>query len=297
MKSPLTRPGMVLLLVCGLTGCYKTVRTVQQTQAPDVYRSASVEQLEKMVSDRDAAIKTLKANVLLTASTGGGSTGKVTQYTSLKGYIFVSKPSQLRVILLVPVLGSEALDMVSNADNFTLMYKSPSKGDVWRQGSNKVTTPSKNALENLRPPVFFDSLLVPGIEPDDYVALPESTRLIQPTKRGKPAIEEPDYDLVVEHQKADHVMQIKRVLHISRVDMLPYAQDTYDDNGRVVTSAEYEQYKNFNGVQFPSLITIKRPLDELALKIQIVSLDLNQTFEEDQFQLTPPPGVKVEQMH
>src|SRR5580658_2896331 len=107
MKNLQTLSAVVLLVSTGLTGCYKTVTTVQQTQAPDVYRTASVETLEKLVSDRDTAIQTMNARVLITVTTGGGRSGKVTEYTSLKGFIFVRKPGDLRVILQVPVLGSE----------------------------------------------------------------------------------------------------------------------------------------------------------------------------------------------
>jgi outer membrane lipoprotein-sorting protein len=164
----------------GLTGCFRTTHIVQKVQAPDVYRTAPVETLEKEVSDRDASIHTLNASVLITATTGGGKEGKVTTYTSFRGYIFVRKPRDLRVILQLPVLGSRALDMVSNGDTFTLVHATGGHGDVWIQGSNKVTTRSKNGLENLRPPVFFDSLLVPGVSEDEFVSLTESSRVLQP---------------------------------------------------------------------------------------------------------------------
>jgi outer membrane lipoprotein-sorting protein len=297
MKSSKTLSVMVLSLSTVLTGCYKTVRTVQLTTAPDVYRSTSIENLEKMVSDRDAAIKSLKADVEMSFTTGGGRTGKETEYGPFKGYIFVRKPGDLRVLMLVPVLGSRALDMVSDKDNFTLMYKNPHGGpDIWRQGSNNLSTHSTNALENLRPPVFFDSLLVPGVMPGESVALPESTRLIQPDKRGKPAIEEPDYDLQIQKPKSEGVMQIERIVHISRITMLPFQQDIYDDQGRVVTEAIYDQYKDFNGQQFPMSIIIKRPQEQLSMKLIITNLQLNVQFDEDQFQLEVPPGVTVQKM-
>ena len=108
-------------------------------------------------------IKTMNAAVLITASTGGAKEGKVTEYTSFKGYIFVQKPANLRVILQLPVVGSRALDMVSDGKTFTLVRASLGHGDLWTQGSNTVTKPSKNGLENLRPGVFLDSLLVPGV--------------------------------------------------------------------------------------------------------------------------------------
>jgi len=288
-------PVVCLGLSVGLTGCIKTTRLVQKTLAPEMYRSASVETLQKEVSDRDAAIKTLNASVLITASTGGGKEGQVTEYHAFQGYIFVRKPSDLRVILQVPVLGSRGLDMVSDAKGFTLVRAS-THGDVWMQGTNTVTKPSKNGLENLRPAVFFDSLLVPGVSADEYVALNESTRIVPVVGKKNEDMEEPDYDLAIMKQKDGKVLQTLRVIHINRVNMLPYRQDIYNDDGQVVTQAIYDNYKDFGGQQFPSLITITRPLEEYSLKVQIKSLKLNETLEDDQFELKIPDGVTVQKM-
>lgn len=283
-----------LSLSTGLTGCYKTVRIVQQTVAPDVYRSAPVEVLEKEISDRDDAIKTLNASVAITATTGGRKEGKETEYTSFRGYIFMRQPRDLRVLMLLPVLGSKALDMVSDANGFTLMRAS-SHGNVWVQGTNTVTQPSKNGLENLRPPVFFDSLLVPGVGPDELVELTENTRVV-PLEKKHQAIEEPDYDLTISRRKSGNVLQRLRVIHINRIDMLPFQQDIYDDHDRMVTVATYENYKAYGDMQFPSTVTIKRPLEEYSLKIVVTKLTLNGTFDEDQFKLEIPPGVVVQKM-
>jgi outer membrane lipoprotein-sorting protein len=285
-----------LALSTGLTGCYKTIHYVQQTQAPTVFRTASVDVLQQEVSDRDAAIKALFATVDITASTGGGREGKVTVYTSLHGHIFVRKPGDLRVLLQKPVLGSSAVDMVSDGKKFTLLINGLT-GSRAIVGTNAVTTPSKNGLENLRPAVFFDSLLVPGVGPDEFVTLTESTQVIQSGEgRKRQAIEEPDYDLTISKRKTGNVLQTLRVVHINRINMLPFRQDIYDDQGRVVTSALYEGYQDFDKIQFPSVITIRRPLDEYTLKIQITKLTLNGTFENDQFQLDIPAGVPIQKM-
>src|ERR1700679_2249919 len=113
---------LVVAMTGGLTGCFSTTRLVLKTEAPLVYQTASVEQVEQQVSERDAALKTLKAQVQLIATTGGSKEGKVKQYTSLTGYIFVQKPAELRVILQLPLVGLRAFDMVSNGDTFTLMH-------------------------------------------------------------------------------------------------------------------------------------------------------------------------------
>src|ERR1700684_3573618 len=103
---------LAVAMTVGLTGCFSTTRAVLKTQAPTVYQTASVEQVEQQVSERDAALKTLKAQVQITATTGGSKEGKVKEYTSFTGYIFVQKPADLRVILQLPLIGSRALDMV-----------------------------------------------------------------------------------------------------------------------------------------------------------------------------------------
>lgn len=277
----------------GLTGCFRTVRTVQMTQPPEVYRTAGVDVLEKEISSRDAAIHTLNASVLITATTGGGRTGKVTTYTSFKGYIFVRKPQDLRVILQLPVLGSQAMDMVSDGQHFTLLIPPRNKAI---EGSNEVTKPSKNGLENLRPAVFFDSLLVPGVAEGEFVSLTDSTRVLAPEARHRAAIEEPDYDLAVLKKTTGNMMQMERLVHFSRITMLPFQQDIYDPTGQVVTEATYDKYQEFNGIQFPMVINIRRPLDEYSLKVEVTKLTLNQKFENDQFELKIPPGVTVQRM-
>ena len=288
---------LAVAMTAGLTGCLPTTRLVLKTQAPSSYRTETVEQVEKDVSDRDAAIKTLNASVLITASTGGSKEGQVKEYTSFKGYIFVRQPEQLRVVLLLPVFGSRALEMVSDGKTFTLVHATAGNGDVWMQGTDKVVAkPSKNGLENLRPYVFLDSLLVPGVEAGEYVTLTESTRILRPEQKHKDAIEEPVYELHVMREKSGHVLQAERVVHISRVTGLPFEQDVYDDGGAVVTQARYEAYQPFNGQQFPTVITIRRPKDEYSLKINVTKLTLNETLDADQFELKVPAGVVVTQM-
>ena len=286
---------LVLGMTAGLTGCISTTRLVLKTQAPETVRTESVEQLEKDVSDRDAAVKTLNAQVLITATTGGSKEGKVKEYTSFKGYIFVQKPANLRVILQLPLIGSSALDMVSNGETFTLKRAS-SHGNVWVQGSDHVTKPSKNGLENLRPAVFLDSLLVPAVAPDEFVTLTESTRVVPSDGHPKSAIAEPDYDLHVLKTESGNVLRVERVVHISRVTMLPFQQDIYDDKGQIVTQATYESYQKYGDQQFPVVITIRRPQDEYSLKINVTKLTLNEAFEADQFELKIPADAVVQKM-
>jgi outer membrane lipoprotein-sorting protein len=286
---------LLLAMTGGLTGCLSTTRLVLKSEAPTVFQTASVEQVEKDIADRDAAIKTLNAQVQITASTGGSKEGTVKEYDSFTGYIFVRKPADLRVILRLPLVGLKGLDMVSTGASFTLMHAS-SHGDVWMQGTDQVTKPSKNGLENLRPAVFLDSLLVPGVVPGEYVTMTESTRVVHEDVHHKTETVEPDYDLSVMKTTAGNVLHVERVIRINRVTMLPYQQDIYDEQGEVVTQALYENYQTQGGHEFPATITIRRPLDEYSLKILVTKLTLNETFEADQFELPIPPGTVVQKL-
>lgn len=278
-----------------LTGCFHTTRVVPKVQAPESFKTASVQELEKQVSDRAAALRTLSASVMITASTGGGKEGEVKTYTSFRGYIFVREPADLRVILQLPLLGSRAMDMVSDGKMFTLIIPPRNKAII---GTNEVTNPSKNGLENLRPAVFLDSLVIAGISPDELVSVTDSTRTLPSQPKQKFVVEEPDYDLTVMKRKEGNILAPERVIHISRVTMLPYQQDIYDEKGRVVTQALYENYQEYNGQQFPARVTITRPLDEYSLQIDVTKLTINDELQDDQF--IPPkiqPGMTIQRMN
>ena len=277
-----------------LGGCRYTTRHVDIPKTAPIVQSSTLDQVVDRIDTQFDAIKTLNASVTLAVSTGGARTGgDIKDYTTLSGYIFVRKPLDLRVILLVPVLGTRALDMVSDGTKFTLYL--PTKNRALT-GLDVVTVPSKNSLENLRPGIFFDALLVRSVDPDHFVTLTESSRTLAPESRRHEAILEPDYDLTVLKELTGKHLQRLRVVHINRVDLQPYQQDIYDEAGRIVTTVQYSNYQRFGDLPFPTEIVINRPADEYTLKVTVTRLTPNQKLDDDQFQLQIPETITVEQM-
>jgi outer membrane lipoprotein-sorting protein len=277
-----------------LTGCLSTTRHVQVIQTAPVVQNATLDDLVSKVDSQFNAIKTLNASVVMAVSTGGARTGgEVKDYTTVRGYILVRKPEDLRVILLTPVISTRMMDMVSNGQKFTLLMATPSRTRALT-GTDVVTTPSKNPLENLRPGVFFDALLVRSILPDEFVTLTESARTLAPETKHHEAIMEPDYDVTVLKHKSGKTLERLRVIHISRVDLEPYQQDIYDQQGRLVTTVQYSAYQKFGELRFPTQIVINRPLDEYTVKITVQKLTPNQEMEDNQFELELPAGVTIE---
>jgi outer membrane lipoprotein-sorting protein len=298
---------VLLPMSLSLSGCYKTTRIVEKNVAPAVVKDATVGDLVKQLNGNYEAIKSFNASVTIAASTGGGRTGKITDYTAFKGYILMRKPRDLRVILQVPAFGSVAMDMVSDGTNFKLIIPFQNKARV---GTDEVKTPSKNSLENLRPGIFFDSILLRSVGADESVTLTESERTLPPDPKTHAILLEPDYDLVILGQpKSGHpksgsedgtlaasILTTRRVIHYSRETLLPYKQDIYDETGRVVTSVNYGRYQKYGEIEFPGEIDITRPFDEYALKITIVKLTPNPTLDDEQFKLEIPAGMTVQRM-
>ncbi len=288
-------PIAALCLLAPLSGCVTRVRSVRRTRPPAVVQSAPIPSLVDELNRRYDVIQTMSATVEITASTGGGKTGEVKQYPAFSGYIFLRKPEDLRVLLLVPVLRSKALDMVSDGKDFKLLIPPHNKAIV---GTNTVTKPSANGLENLRPYVFFDTLLVGGPHQDQLVSRTQETRLIEPKvvpgqPRSPDLIEEPDYDIEMLGQPKGQIVRTQRVVHISRENLLPYRQEIYDETGQIVTRASYSNYQTFGNIQFPMTIRIERPLDLYTLDLTITKLTLNEKLDDDAFELKIPDTVPV----
>lgn len=290
------RRAALLALTCmlPLTGCFKSTRAVMQTHPPSVVMNASLDDLLKQTTSRFTMLNSLKASIDITVSTGGGKEGKVTDYSSLPGYLLLRKPGDLRVLLFTPVGHIQAVDMVTDGKTFTMQIPSRNKAIT---GSNAVSQPSPNALENLRPAVFFDSLLIRGAEQDDLVSQTSDDRIYQPDPTKKYVVDEPEYDLGIFHQVGGSPeLKVRRVVHFGRATLLPFQQDVYDDTGRLVTVANYEGYQKFGDQLFPSVITINRPQDQLRLKLTIKKLSVNQALEDDQFQLKLPANTQIQKL-
>jgi hypothetical protein len=199
----------------------------------------------------------------------------------------------LRVLGLLPVVETRAFDMASDGKTFTLWI--PPKSEAIT-GSGEVTTPSPNALMNLRPVVFFNSLLIRKIAPTDLVYVTNSSR-IERDPKTKHLIQEPDYDMGILRRQGDSQQLLPvRVIHISRTNLLPSQQDEYDSHGTLVTKTNYSDYQTFDQIPYPTRILIDRPVDGYQLDLTILKLNFNLTLEDNQFELKLPAGTKIKKL-
>jgi hypothetical protein len=198
------------------------------------------------------------------------------------------------VIGKVPVLHTTAFDLASDGDTFKLWV--PHENKVF-EGPNTLTKKSPNTLENFRPNIFSDSLLIKCIDPEDLLTLTSDTdtKLDPKTKQ---MVLQLDYDLTVLQRKDDSRELIpQRVIHFNRVDLRPYEEDIYDTEGEIETQAIYGPDQKFGEVMFPGVITIKRPVEEYQIVITFQKLVTNLRLTNDQFELKMPTGAVVQELH
>lgn len=286
---------VLLLALPVLNGCLWHTRRVPQAKPPATILTATPQKLVDVINARYEAVNSLSAAVTFTATSGGVLNGKEKTITPFSGYILLRKPEALRVIGYLPVVHSPAFDMASNGDQFKLLV--PPKSEAI-EGKNALTQPSQNAIENLRPYMFFDAMVIPQIGPNEVLSVTaDSNNLVVNPKTKKLEIQ-PEYLLTVqEGQPNSRFTQVHRVIHISRIDLRPVQEDIYDDNGQVQTQALYGSMQTFGTERFPGTVTIKWPQQQEQILITIQKLRVNLPLADDQFELKIPEGTKIRQLH
>jgi len=299
LRSRLLRLCLPALYLATLTGCLSHTRKLQTVKAPPVVINADAAQLVGQINHAYEAIHSLSATVDLQASVGGTRKGAVTDYTSLRAYILVRKPEMLRVIGLLPIVRTQAFDLVSDGTDFKLLIPPKNQAVV---GKNSVTTKSANTLENMRPSLFFDSILIRNIAPDDQVILTTDSNVSQDPKTKK-WTEERDYLLSIVRAKDPakgpnlvHELIPQRVIRFNRQNLQPIEQDIYDADGNIETQTLYGPLQTFGTEKFPGTVIIKRPLEEYQITLTIQKVVLNQPLADDQFELKIPDDVQTKHL-
>jgi hypothetical protein len=261
---------------------------------PAVVKDANADQLVRMVNEQSQKVQALKATVTIQLTVGGEHNGNVNDFTSMNGYILLQAPGMVRVQGLIPVVQFTAFDLASDGANFKLVVPRYKKAYT---GSNRVTTPSSHPLENLRPNIFYESLILREISSNNLVSLTQQSKTRFDTASGH-LMFAPEYELTVLRRKKDSQEIIpERCVHFDRTTLLPNKVDVFNDVGAIETETTYGPYISFGEQRYPSTITINRPIDEYQIVIAIEKLTLNQQLTPDKFVLNIPDGYDVQETH
>jgi outer membrane lipoprotein-sorting protein len=280
---------LTFLVVLPLTGCLFRSRKVVQQYSNAPLKSATQQELISYINTQAAKIQTMQATVDIDTSVGGVKKGKVTDYQQIRGYVLARKPQMLRMVGLMPIVRNRAFDMVSDGHEFKLWIPTKNRFIVGR--ADVETSNPQQPLENIRPKEIYDALLIPAIDPQNEIAVMENDyETVLDAKQHR--VEQSDYEVEV-IDKGDHGWFLARKYVFSRTDLLPHRQFVYDQNGNLSSKVRYDDYRDFNGVNFPSQIEIWRPQEEYDITLTMVKLEINQPLPDDKFALDQPPGAEV----
>lgn len=283
-----------MLALPALTGCLWHTRRVPKAVMPVNVLTATPQQLVQIINQQYDAVNSMFAAVTFTATQGGSLKGSEKTIAPFSGYIWIQKPESLRVIGYVPVVHTQAFDMASDGKTFKLWI--PPKNEAV-EGTNAVGEESSNSFENMRPYMFFDSLLIPKIGPDDLLTVTGDSNTVVDPKTKKLEIE-PEYLLTVESRQGDSsLLLVHRVIHFSRLNLRPSEEDVYDQNGQIQTQALYGPLQTYGTELFPGTITLRWPLQQQQILITLEKLKVNLPVTSDTFTVTIPKGANVRVLH
>jgi outer membrane lipoprotein-sorting protein len=293
------RLAVIALLTASLplmTGCaslFVSKRKLLQPIAPPSVQTATADELVAGLNQKWAKFESLTATVDIRASHLKTKEGVATDYPSFRANLLLRKPDMLRILGKLPVVQTTMFDLASDGKSFTLLIPPKSKA---YQGLNASKGTSPNWYENLRPSPLFSAMVVKGLNADElYSVTSDSSTEEDPAK--KRLLQHPEYILnIVRRKPYSQELYPVRVVTFHREDLLPYEQDLYDEAGVLQTQVLYNNYQQYEGLNYPSKITLKRPQEEYELVMTVERVTPNPTLTDDQFQAKIPPEYTVQEL-
>jgi hypothetical protein len=279
----------LLFLALPTTGCLFRTRPVEERYSKAPLLESSQQGLIDSVNSQAEKVRSLQATVDIDTSAGGAKKGEVTDYKEIRGYVLARKPAMLHMIGLMPIVRTTAFDMVSDGQEFKLWI--PPKNRFMMGRNDVPTSNAAQPMESIRPQNIYDALLIRPIVPPEKAVLESSYEILHDAK-GHPILQD-DYELVVIRMLGDNDAILSRKIVFSRTDLKPRRQFLYDDQGKLVTDARYAEYKDYDGVSFPSRIEIFRPQEEYDIKMHMLKVEMNKPLKDEQFVLEQPVGADV----
>jgi len=279
----------LFLAVLSTSGCVFRTRPVEDQYSKVALKESTQQGLIDSINQQAESIHSLKATVDIDSSSGGMKKGHYTDYKEIRGYVLARKPDELHMIGLMPIVRTTAFDMVSDGKDFKLWIPPKNRFVI---GRNEVQTPNADQpMENIRPQNIYEALLIRHIDPESEIAVLEYGYETLHDAKGRRVLQD-DYELTI-IQKYEKGWRLARKIIFGRTDLKPHRQYIYSEDGKVATDAKYAEYKDYDGLGFPSRIEIYRPQEEFDITLNMLKVDINQPLKDEQFVLAQPSGAEV----
>jgi hypothetical protein len=258
--------------------------------APLHLETATKSDLIARYDSQAGAIRSVNAGITLTLTAGSAYSGVIKQYHEVSGFLLAARPSRIRVIGQLPVVGTNVFDMESDGETFRIFIPPQSK---FITGPATLERSSDKPIENLRPQHLLDAIFWPAIpqgapvlfeEASDssaeYYVLTLTNLAAPPAVSGESGAASPDWRITrkIWFDRSD--------LHISRLT-------TYDTEGKIASDVRYSHWDTAGPVKYAHDILLARPANDYTLEIGITKVTFNEDINDDRFVVKQPPGVQV----
>ena len=273
---------LVCLLLLVQAGCIKKTTVVPQSDRLLPAQTATRSELLQALQEKSKQVETLKATVGIEFSRGGAKTGVLDEYRETKGYVFVERPSHIRVQVQMPVVLTTVAIMVSDGQQYRLSI--PIKNQFAIEDVNAPIS-ADSSLNNLRPQIFLDGLFV------DITRFEKKQPLFEEAVVGTHS-----YYVFSFFDNSDSEPQLQEKLWIDRTDMEVSRKQVFGKDGRVETDVDYQNYTGEAGMRYPKAIIIHRPIEDFTVKMTFQQTTMNEKLDAKIFDLPRPEGSKLLQV-
>jgi outer membrane lipoprotein-sorting protein len=273
------------------SGCAVSEKTAAApSRAPVPLETATKAELVAQYNRLANAINSLNASVTMKLSAGSAYAGVIKQYHEVNGFILAQKPTSIRVIGQVPIVGKNIFDMESDGEMFHMFIPSKKQFVV---GPASLERPSAKPIENLRPQHLIDALFWPAIPQTDPTLVEESNEAttsyyVLTAVRRSPTGSTPEQDAA---GPAD--WEIARKIWFDRADLNIARIERYDSPGKLASDIRYTGWDTFGAMRYPRQIVLSRPGDDYQLQLGITKLTVNEPIAAGRFELNQPPGTEL----
>jgi len=274
---------LVCLLLLVQAGCIKKTTVVPQSERLLPAQTATRSELLQALQEKSKQLETLKATVGIEFSRGGAKSGVLDEYRETKGYVFVERPSHIRVQVQMPVVLTTVAIMVSDGQQYRLSI--PIKNQFAIEDVNAPISPD-SSLSNLRPQIFLDGLFV------DITQYENKQPLFEEAVVGTHS-----YYVFSFFDNSGSEPQLQEKLWIDRTDMMEVSRkQLFDKEGRLETDVDYQNYAGEGGQRYPKVIIIHRPIEDFTVKMTFQQTTMNEKLDAKIFDLPRPEGSKLVQV-
>jgi len=294
-RAALAAVGLTLMV---LTGACSNLARVSDESIPRLLTPLSDSDFKALVAQLEhfTSLQALRSTRVLIQFNDAESAER---YRTADGVLVLQRPDKIRLIIQVPVTGTQIADMVSDANRFRVAIYTPQQYRRFLIGTNdadysrwreKLGREGRSALVDARPFHFTEALMLRPLrlgEPGFVYTLGEELAVEPDRRQGakREARVLRSFYVITEAELpagGEAPGRVRRRFWFDRAAEARFArQQIFDGRGSIVTDVEYAAYQKLNAdhpAPWPGVVTVSRPHDGYSAKL---------TFSEGRFEINP----------